>query len=532
MSDSTTPFSGDESPPMPSSEDWLSDCSPEEVLNLRDVVLSLRSLAGFVWSRESDDRAIPPRVGKYEIIDYVGEGGQAVVWLGYDPHAHRMVIVKRYRAGTFASRRSGVDEARALCSVQHPAIVQCLGIEVDEQAEYLVLQPLSGQSLQQYWEQHAVPPRLAITWLIDIARGLEQLHGIGWVHRDLAPRNLIVTTDRRLVLVDFGLAGPVSDESHDGRTDQSRAHDPSSPRAATSVQDDIQALGRLLRQLVLERRWRPSLSVDRQPHDRALSRAARGTLRRIAGRCERAAARGGWTSAAQFAAALEALLGTEDRRRAMEQWLGAGLALSIAATVPASFVWWYLRQGDGRTDRDLDPNDWSLFVEHWIEQRDPLPPLPRLRQQFPLDARIEPSLIDEFGWQVLPHDATSTLTLRSPVPCEVAIYLLSLSAENAPSIATAPLLGSDRRPLRLEKNQSLKLDLRLPTQGEFEGFLYAIASNGSNSESWRREASSLRLREFGGQWVDTSLPRSAAWQWTSERMVPIRQRVPSRDADE
>lgn len=495
-------------------DDWHHGLSPQETLELSEVVLSLRSLAGFVNEGEGLSNSIPRQIDKYTIIDRVGQGGQAIVYLAYDPDAQRMVVIKRYRMGTLAIGNS-VAEARALCGIQHASVVQCLGVGQDDESEYLILQPITGQPLVRYWEQYSIDPWQAVRWMIGVAEAVDQLHAIGLVHRDLAPRNLLVTSDQRLVLVDFGMARHYSQAS----SATAPSHE-STNRDDRSL--DIAALGRLLEQLLFDH---PALKHGRYAAGRTasvFSHAARKQLARIIRRTTDQARTDAIHSAAQFATELSQAMKVQERRTRLTQWGAALTSLSIVASLPASFVWWYTHPEPSAQEPSQQDQDWSMFVRHWLLQDGRLPPLPRLVQQFPLEASLLPEQHDQEGWSMVDDHQKIRLRLSSPLSGEVTVYLLALSSHNAPSLTTYPLLNSDRRPIRLDGNQVHEVELNLERDETWFGFIYIIASNGPISDSWRRTVSSLPLREFGGRWVDTPRNSVSPWQWASEALIPIR----------
>lgn len=498
-------------------DDERCELSARESLDLRAVVMSLRSLAGFVLDTSDVLDELPRQIGKYSIIDRIGQGGQAVVYLAYDSDAQRMVVIKRYRSGVLSLGGSGIIESRALCSVEHPSIVKCLAVEQDETSDYLVLQPVAGQALQQYWQQHSIEPWQAVRWIIDVAEGLEQLQSVGLVHRDIAARNLIVTADRRLMLVDFGMVRPL------GRASECEGSAVDSFGDGNElVLGDVRALGTLLRQMLFEYPALKNGVHDPARDPRWFSQGARRQLSSIARRACDSKRKDSIRTPRELASELQLAIRRQQRRGWLTQWGAAAAGLSIASALPASFVWWYRQPDPAQKPVSQAQEEWSLFVRHWLMQDGRLPPLPRLLRQFPLEARLNPDRRDAQGWWTIDSSQSFQLELQASVASEATVYLLALSSDNAPSLSTSPLFNSDRRPLRLEENRNHSFELPLGDRGEWFGFLYLIASNGPLSDPWRRSVTSLPLREFGGHWIDASFETVSPWQWASELLVPIR----------
>jgi serine/threonine-protein kinase len=149
-------------------------------------------------------------VGPYEIVRLVDSGGMGDVYEAKDPRLGRAVAIKVLREpGTSnGSRLQRFEaEARAAGALGHPSIVVVYDIGRHGEVPYLVLELLDGQTLRSHLLEHgAVPRRRALEWAVQIAQGLAAAHDKGIVHRDLKPRNLFVTRDGRLKILDFGLA--------------------------------------------------------------------------------------------------------------------------------------------------------------------------------------------------------------------------------------------------------------------------------------------------------------------------------------
>ena len=161
------------------------------------------------------------RVGPYEIIAAIGAGGMGEVYRAHDPRLGRDVAIKVLPA-TFSADpdrlRRFEHEARAAATLNHPNILAVHDIGTHNSAPYLVSELLEGETLRDRLASGALPPRKAIDYSLQIARGLAAAHDRGIVHRDLKPENVFVTTDGRVKILDFGLAKALATYVPDART--------------------------------------------------------------------------------------------------------------------------------------------------------------------------------------------------------------------------------------------------------------------------------------------------------------------------
>lgn len=148
---------------------------------------------------------------QYEVVEKIGEGGMAQVYEAIDRVLGRRVAIKvgRPGQGPHALR----DEARAIVAVRHPSMVTVFGVSSHRGMEYLAMERLRGDALVDVvTERRAREERFSLDEvegiLIAIADGLRAVHLAGLAHRDLKPGNVMLAPERRLVLLDFGIARP------------------------------------------------------------------------------------------------------------------------------------------------------------------------------------------------------------------------------------------------------------------------------------------------------------------------------------
>ncbi len=166
------------------------------------------------------------RLGPYEILGAVGAGGMGEVYRAHDPRLDRDVALKIVAAGDHGHDRLRrfEQEAQAVAALNHPHILAVFDVGSTDGTAYVVFELLEGQTLRERLDAGEIPPRKAVEYGAQIARGLAAAHARGIIHRDLKPANLFVTRGGPIKILDFGLAKlnePVdSDEAHDadGRT--------------------------------------------------------------------------------------------------------------------------------------------------------------------------------------------------------------------------------------------------------------------------------------------------------------------------
>src|SRR5262245_33536459 len=129
----------------------------------------------------------PVCIGRYEIIDLVGEGGMGRVYRARDTQLVRTVAIKVLPpafAGDPELLRRFEQEGRATAALNHPGVMALYDVGVHEGAPYLVTELLEGQTLRQRLESGRLSVRQAIDYARQIADALAAAHEQGVVHRD------------------------------------------------------------------------------------------------------------------------------------------------------------------------------------------------------------------------------------------------------------------------------------------------------------------------------------------------------------
>ncbi|MCP4663201.1 MAG: tetratricopeptide repeat protein [bacterium] len=148
------------------------------------------------------------RVRQFRIMESLGEGGMGDVYLGYDEKLNRKVALKvlrkEHRLRPEAKARL-LREARLLSQLDHPHICRIYDFVEEDDAEFLVLELIEGQSLRQVFKE-GIEERQAMQIALEVAGVLVAAHGQGVVHRDLKPENVMITPEGRVKVLDFGIA--------------------------------------------------------------------------------------------------------------------------------------------------------------------------------------------------------------------------------------------------------------------------------------------------------------------------------------
>ncbi len=149
------------------------------------------------------------RIGHFEVLELLGEGGMGAVYKARDTRLGRLVALKVMRPGWTSDaeqKRRFETEARAASALDHPGILVIYEIGEDDGLDYIAMEYVSGGTLAGEMGSGPLPVARALSLAAQIAEALASAHAAGIVHRDLKPSNIMRTGDNRVKIVDFGLA--------------------------------------------------------------------------------------------------------------------------------------------------------------------------------------------------------------------------------------------------------------------------------------------------------------------------------------
>ncbi|MCB9584474.1 MAG: protein kinase [Polyangiaceae bacterium] len=157
-------------------------------------------------------------LGRYRVDHGIGAGGMGLVFSAWDPALERSVALKLLRpelAATPEARERLFAEARTVASLKHPNVIPVFDVGEADGRVFIAMELVDGVTLDR-WRALTKP---SLERLLDVFRqagaGLAAAHAQGLVHRDFKPQNLLVTTDERVLVTDFGLAFSVGDAARE-----------------------------------------------------------------------------------------------------------------------------------------------------------------------------------------------------------------------------------------------------------------------------------------------------------------------------
>jgi len=154
------------------------------------------------------------KIGKYEVVRKIGQGGFGVVYEGRDPLIKRRVAIKTCSAEDEEIRRRFFREAEIAGNLQHRHVVTVFDLGVQEGVPYLVQEYLPGEDLAHKIKRKDVLDEYTkLSYLAQVAEGLEYAHRQGVVHRDIKPANIRILDDDSVKIMDFGIAKLASAET-------------------------------------------------------------------------------------------------------------------------------------------------------------------------------------------------------------------------------------------------------------------------------------------------------------------------------
>jgi eukaryotic-like serine/threonine-protein kinase len=200
--------------------------------------------------------------GRYKILNPIGGGGMANVYLARDVILERDVAIKVLRFD-YANDESFIKrfhrEAQSAASIDHPNIVSIYDVDEEDEIYYIVMEYVPGQTLKEYIGEHSpLHIEKALDIMKQITSAIAHAHEFGIIHRDLKPQNILIDHDDRVKVTDFGIALALSSSTTITQTNSvlGTVHylSPEQARGGLATKkSDIYSLGILLFELLTGR---------------------------------------------------------------------------------------------------------------------------------------------------------------------------------------------------------------------------------------------------------------------------------------
>ena len=195
---------------------------------------------------------------RYKLVEKIGTGGMAIVYRAQDQSLSREVAVKILQP-QFADNEKAVQrfrhEAKSVASLNHPNIINIFDIGQDDEIEYIIMEYITGEDLKAKIDREGkLPTPQALRIIEEVCEALIKAHRNNIVHCDIKPHNILLTSDERVKMTDFGIAQAVTDATLQ-QTDSimGSAHYLSPEQARgnkVTTKSDLYSLGIVLYELV------------------------------------------------------------------------------------------------------------------------------------------------------------------------------------------------------------------------------------------------------------------------------------------
>ena len=152
-------------------------------------------------------------LGRYVILETLGQGGMGVVYSAYDPQLDRRIAIKLLRHSTSDEGNARLlREARAMARLNHRNVATVHDVGTVDDSVFIAMEFVEGETLKRWISERAGTSsfgfRDVLELYLDAGEGLAAAHDAGLIHRDFKPENVMLTPQGRVVVLDFGLAAP------------------------------------------------------------------------------------------------------------------------------------------------------------------------------------------------------------------------------------------------------------------------------------------------------------------------------------
>ena len=196
------------------------------------------------------------KVNYIDLVQEIGSGGTASVHLGIDNQSGFPVAVKTLHKSLFKNelvKKKFIAEANHYVYLRHPNIVQLKDLIIKDEAIYLVMEYIDGDTLEDYINKISgpIPEEIAIPMLKEVLFALDYAHNQNVIHLDIKPSNIMVTKDGEIKVLDFGISSDLNKEEDSAKMGSPMYMSPEQINGKNiNHKSDIYALGVTLHQML------------------------------------------------------------------------------------------------------------------------------------------------------------------------------------------------------------------------------------------------------------------------------------------
>lgn len=148
-------------------------------------------------------------ISHYKVTEKIGEGGMGVVYKALDTNLDRYVALKFFPETATPSQRDKqrfIREAKSAAALNHPNVCTIHNVDEFENRQFIVMEYVAGETLREKMKAGALPTETALDYALQIAEAVSAAHRQQIIHRDIKPENIMIDSEGRVKVMDFGLA--------------------------------------------------------------------------------------------------------------------------------------------------------------------------------------------------------------------------------------------------------------------------------------------------------------------------------------
>ena len=450
--------------------------------------------------------------GKYFVRELLCSGKYSCVILAFDPQLRREVVLKIYRPDlTDEHKELALNEGQALSQIRCDFVAKCLAIETIGEHLVLVLEYIPGQPLSEL--QVPLSEALAEAVIEDVCQGVKAVHERGILHLDLKPSNIILSNDGHAILIDFGLAQPISDirfgkisGTPNYMAPEVAAHDLSS----IDTRSDVYGIGAVWLFLLTGCSPATFKNSNSMPQDGDFSEDSR--FNPVLLQCLKRSPGQRYSRVNELTQSLKSNL-QQSSKKSWSRLVAASLAvLVLSAVIYSRFQPKELVQSLAATDVVFQLNEHREVTDDLIRQRP---------DAFKLGCRISDETIGEDKVVELREGHNPTLELRPHVDCHIAVFSIEYDRviDDELNIIQLPVSRKNAFKCEAGKRTSIEIPELVPSpEGKTEFFMIV-----ANQQAWDVESLLARAKQILGSAIrGTSPPSISVAHGETIRIIPYR----------